>query len=143
MIKSLALAGAAALTLLAAPAVAKTYVIPIGLPQADGVWDVSGTFNTSPAAKETLSFYEILNGKNSLLAQTIYTGVTGTLDVLNLAEGSYFYKLSGAATLDSFTVSAVDPAATPEASTWAMLGLGFAGVGFLGFSRRKESRYAL
>jgi hypothetical protein len=34
-------------------------------------------------------------------------------------------------------------AAAPEASTWAMLGLGFAGVGLMGVAkRRKDSRYA-
>jgi len=31
----------------------------------------------------------------------------------------------------------------PEASTWAMLGLGFAGVGFAALRRRKGARYAL
>jgi hypothetical protein len=31
----------------------------------------------------------------------------------------------------------------PEASTWAMLGLGFAGIGFVGFQRRRETRYSL
>ena len=33
--------------------------------------------------------------------------------------------------------------AVPEPSTWALLGLGFAGIGFAGFSRHKRARYAL
>jgi hypothetical protein len=36
------------------------------------------------------------------------------------------------------------PFAIPEASTWAMLGVGFAGIGLVGMTRhRKGSRYAL
>jgi hypothetical protein len=32
----------------------------------------------------------------------------------------------------------------PESSTWAMLGIGFAGIGLVGMSkRRKISRYAV
>jgi hypothetical protein len=33
-------------------------------------------------------------------------------------------------------------AAAPEPSTWAMMGLGFAGLGFAGYRKAKEARMA-
>jgi hypothetical protein len=36
-----------------------------------------------------------------------------------------------------------DPAAIPETSTWAMMTLGFAGLGFAGYRKAKTSRAAL
>jgi hypothetical protein len=47
--------------------------------------------------------------------------------------------------LDGQTVNLLGFApAVPEPSTWAMLGLGFAGLGLMGMTkRRKEARYAV
>lgn len=59
---------------------------------------------------------------------------------LNTKTGKYAL-VSGAGGSLSGTASIV---AVPEPSTWAMLGMGFAGIGLLGVTkRRKASRYAL
>ena len=47
-------------------------------------------------------------------------------------------------TIDLQTVPLGPAPFIPETSTWAMLGIGFAGIGLLGATkRRKGSRYAL
>jgi hypothetical protein len=54
--------------------------------------------------------------------------------------------ITGTGTLASATmsVSGTISATVPEPSTWAMLGLGFAGMGLLGLTRRRKGpRYAL
>jgi hypothetical protein len=72
-------------------------------------------------------------------AQTFnYTGGAFTLTVLDLSvpagQGSTSFALTG-------RIEAV--AAVPEPSTWAMMVLGFAGVGFIAYRRRKQSVAAL
>ena len=41
-----------------------------------------------------------------------------------------------------FTVIAMQVGAVPEPSTWAMMILGFAGVGYLTYRRRKTAAFA-
>jgi hypothetical protein len=42
----------------------------------------------------------------------------------------------------TFTNVTPPPAAVPEPSTWAMMALGFAGLGFMGWRSRKTSAVA-
>lgn len=66
-----------------------------------------------------------------------------------LAPGWYFYELVGTVGQPDHTAMQIYggvalSGAVPEASTWAMLGVGFAGIGLLGASRRRKApRYAL
>ena len=75
------------------------------------------------------------------------TGVTpgGTTDWLVIKTNAKLYTSGTVSLIDSIPTSVAGLAPTvPEPSTWAMLGLGFAGVGLLGFAkRRRDSRYAL
>jgi hypothetical protein len=61
-------------------------------------------------------------------------------------DASRFVSLPGAVSFIDAGVASVDgfSSVVPEPSTWAMLGLGFAGIGLVGLTkRRKGSRYAL
>ncbi len=59
---------------------------------------------------------------------TYYAEITGTVNVPLLGVGGTVTTLA---------------AAVPELSTWAMLGIGFAGIGLAGLTRRRAgSRYA-
>ena len=42
-----------------------------------------------------------------------------------------------------FTISGDGVAAVPEASTWAMMLLGFAGIGFLAYRRKPKAAFRL
>jgi choice-of-anchor A domain-containing protein len=56
-------------------------------------------------------------------------------------EGFLYAKnFTGGGELHDFPFDGSVPGAVPEASTWAMMALGFAGLGFLGFRRRNAAR---
>jgi len=72
------------------------------------------------------------------------------LDDDNLTTGWYYIAVTGnikarphGTSFIPAVTATVFGTAVPEASTWALLALGFAGLGVAGFSRRKSSRYAL
>ena len=60
-----------------------------------------------------------------------------TLDVNPLLLGTSF--LSGGFDRETITGTITATAAVPEASTWAMLILGFAGVGFMAYRRKRST----
>ena len=65
---------------------------------------------------------------DNTLSQLIFTKYNfGNFELL---DNSYFY-----ADIDKVTVSV---AAVPEPSTWAMMILGFAGVGFMAYRRKSK-----
>jgi hypothetical protein len=69
--------------------------------------------------------------------------VAGFTDLLG--PDPYFAVIDGMTNIKNLGISgSVTTATIPESSTWAMLGLGFAGIGFVGMARRRKgSRYAL
>jgi hypothetical protein len=57
---------------------------------------------------------------------------------LGLAPGVYLYTFGSGTNADTFTVEVSAP--VPEPSTWAMMLIGFAGLGFAGYrASRRES----
>ncbi len=69
--------------------------------------------------------------------------VAGFSDLLG--PDPYFAVIDGQTNIKNLGISgSVTTQSIPEASTWAMLGIGFAGIGLVGLSRRRKgSRYAL
>lgn len=65
-------------------------------------------------------------------ASSIYEGYT--LETLGLTPGTYLYTWGHGANADSLTVNIE---AVPEASTWAMMLAGFAGLGLAGYRLRR------
>jgi hypothetical protein len=72
----------------------------------------------------------------SLSATDTWTGQT--FSSLGLTAGTYVYTWGSGANADSLTVRI---GAVPETSTWAMIILGFAGLGFMAY--RRKDRLAL
>lgn len=103
--------------------------------------DVSGTFSGAPGVADInfgtgLAATFNLGGPYNvqLLGPELFTGPSSdpTFNV-----GSFDLRNAVFGINDVLTISAV--AAVPEPSTWAMMVLGFAGVGFLTFRRRNQS----
>ena len=59
-----------------------------------------------------------------------------TLASLGATPGSYKWTWGSGADADSFTLKVV---VAPETSTWAMMLLGFAGIGYVGYRRPIKS----
>lgn len=83
---------------------------------------------------ETYTGFTTLNDAWTLKS-LILTG-TGS-DTLEFKAVGTSDSLGGS--LDAITIDAMTIAAVPEPSTWAMMILGFAGVGFIAYRRRKQS----
>jgi hypothetical protein len=106
------------------------------------------------------SFTSIGNGDGQIaglqfvngLLTNIETAGAGALSSTDPSQhlqihGSSFYQFlyypgTGPNFTGSFSVAAPVVAAVPEPSTWAMLILGFAGVGFMAYRRRKPATLA-
>jgi hypothetical protein len=93
-----------------------------------------GTFTSG-----VLDLYKGTPTSGTIVGSTGITGSppSGTLKDL-VGAGSYYYEVAVSAKGDlvnTLTVSAI-----PELQTWAMLGLGFAALGFLGFAKGKGER---
>jgi hypothetical protein len=122
-------------------------------------------FDTVANGGLTAMSFTITNGMNFTLANATSAGVgfnnTGfnTPEVLNtigytgqlssfvfqLSTGGFTYSFSDSANsaLNSNGTITATVAAVPEPSTWAMMVLGFAGVGFIAYRRRKDSTLGL
>jgi hypothetical protein len=111
--------------------------------------DIQGTYNGSPTTFAFLTFYTSdsgggfsagsqpgdLGGPNvfDISGPQIFTG---TVDAPIFTANTTF-DFGG----DTLTISLAPP--VPEASTWAMMLLGFAGLGFLAHRRRNQSALAV
>ena len=65
-----------------------------------------------------------------------------TFTSLGVTPGTYKWTWGSGADADSFTLDIVAPSAIPEASTWAMMLVGFAGLGLGGYRRTSALRSA-
>lgn len=84
----------------------------------------------------TLDLDILTNTSNGLFPSTFGGGsVISGLDTFFLSSGSILFTPFGAGTL-TFESSLNTVAAVPEPSTWAMLLLGFAGLGFMAYRRK-------
>lgn len=102
------------------------------------------TITPLPSSTFTSGLLDLYTGvptSGSLLDSTTLTGTppSGTLKDL-LSAGTYYYEVSATARGENVNVLAVS--AVPELQTWAMLGVGFAALGFLGLAKRKDDRRA-
>ena len=79
-------------------------------------------------------------GGNFFLVGTSFSGVAPTSGELQL----WFFDQNNGDDTDHITANVTTGVGSvPEPSTWAMMILGFAGVGFMGYRRRKGSMMAL
>jgi hypothetical protein len=73
------------------------------------------------------------------LDPTFLFGLTDPLSATALTNGESFTELEAAPADSNFKGVAFAPvAAVPEPSTWAMMILGFAGIGFMAYRRRSK-----
>jgi hypothetical protein len=107
------------------------------------------TITLVPGSKFTSGVLELFNGtpahpgtkvgSDAITAATSSSPPSATLDEL-LGAGKYYYEVAVVAKGPLGNVLAVS--GVPELQTWAMLGLGFAALGFLGFAKGKGDRRA-
>jgi hypothetical protein len=118
----------------------------------DTLWNIVGTVTVTSGQPFTFKHDDGLTliiggqtvvstpGATSAITTTgTYTGLTGN-QPFQLVYGEC---CGGPATLN-VNLPFVSPAAgAPEASTWAMMGLRFAGLGFVGFRRARKTAVAI
>lgn len=97
----------------------------------------------------TLSNGDAITGSDLVNAGAALGNIDGQGTQTGLPDNQWF-MISDTTAFDSFRVNSSQNAfefdmatSTPEASTWAMLLLGFAGLGFAGYRKAKAGRIAL
>jgi hypothetical protein len=114
--------------------------------QGHAVWEVSTAVGTQPRIIGVN--IDIFDSSHNLVLSDTFAGVLAgfalsTLEETLLTPGDYTLVLTGnsvrGAVYDiSLAFDGVAPS-VPEPSTWAMMILGFAGVGYMTYRRRKQS----
>jgi hypothetical protein len=100
----------------------------------------SGQCGQLETLQNTISNY------NGSLPASVTTPFTHTVDANDYQTSYYYHSLSGeyiTAHLATLTVSEHGVAAVPEPSTWAMMLLGFAGVGAMTYRCSRKNTMAL
>jgi PEP-CTERM motif len=103
--------------------------------------------DNNPAATNTVSFYSGANGTGSLIGQVLASDLYSHFsDINNTQDPGFLVSFITPETYGSvvFTTGSSDFefAAVPEPSTWAMLGIGFAGLALGGYKRSRRERLA-
>jgi hypothetical protein len=107
--------------------------------------DLSGLFAAGNIAlsltdSSGVTSFTLLNATTSSFVGFVSDGVITSLTVSSIQPAS-----SGALwpTVDNFTLAQGLTSAVPEPSTWAMMILGFAGVGYMTYRRRRTAAIAV
>ena len=103
--------------------------------------------DNNPAATNTVSFYTGANGTGSLIGQVLASDPYSNFsNIDNTQDPGFLVSFMTPQTYGSvvFTTGSSDFefAAVPEPSTWAMLGIGFAGLALGGYKRSRRDRLA-
>ena len=103
--------------------------------------------DNNPAATNTVSFYTGANGTGSLIGQVLASDLYSNFsNIDNTQDPGFLVSFMTPAQYGSvvFTTGSSDFefAAVPEPSTWAMLGIGFAGLAGLAGRKRARNRLA-
>jgi hypothetical protein len=103
--------------------------------------------DNNPAATNIVSFYSGANGTGSLIGQVLASDLYSNFsDIDNTQDPGFLVSFMTPEKFGSvvFTTGSSDFefAAVPEPSTWAMLGIGFAGLALSGYKRSRRDRLA-
>jgi hypothetical protein len=115
---------------------------------SDALTIVWGSPNdNNPAATNTVSFYSGANGTGSLIGQVLASELYSNFsDINNTQDPGYLISFMSPESFGSVVFSTgssdFEFAAVPEPSTWAMLGIGFAGLALTGYKRSRRDRLA-
>jgi PEP-CTERM motif len=132
---------------------------------SDTFMDVAAGFTTgfsfnyvSENDTGSVSVYSGLNGTGTLLATIDLSPNAGScpgydagfcpfspigVAFSGIAESVSFAGVENQIVFDDVTFGSATPGATPEPSTWTMMALGFAGLGFASYRKAKSRRMAL
>ena len=95
----------------------------------------SGDFVGLEGNGEGFLFTPVGFTSGALSETSTYLGAT--FASLGLTPGTYVYTWGAGDHADSFTIDSSSASATPEASTWAMMLLGSAGLGYAAFNSKR------
>ena len=103
--------------------------------------------DNNPTATNTVSFYTGANGTGSLIGQVLASDLYSNFsNIDNTQDPGFLVSFMTPHTYGSvvFTTGSSDFefAAVPEPSTWAMLGIGFAGLALAGYRHSRRDRLA-
>ena len=107
----------------------------VGTAVNGGFWDVSETLFSGTSAIGTLTTFNDSNDGSQLSDHTTFDPVTSILVVKDVG----FHGGGGIADLSVLDQN-FSQVMIPEPSTWVMMALGFAGLGYVAFRRNAKSR---
>jgi hypothetical protein len=103
--------------------------------------------DNNPAATNTVSFYTGANGTGTLIGQVLASDLYSNFSNINNTQDpgflvSFMTPENYGSVVFTTGSSDFEFAAVPEPSTWAMLGIGFAGLALTGYKRSRRDRLA-